>query len=422
MAHTLVHVDNLGKKFCRDLKKSLWYGVRDLGAELIGRGTDRSALRKDEFWALRDVSMSLERGETLGLIGHNGAGKTTLLRLLTGLIRPDEGCIRIGGRIQSLIALGAGFNPVLTGRENVYVNAAILGMSKAETDRRFEEIVDFAGIEEFIDMPVQSYSSGMVVRLGFSIAAHLEPEILLVDEVLAVGDLAFKTKCQLRIQELRRSGVAIVLVSHNLHTISHVCSRAMTFEKGRMIYEGDPETAIDQYRLSLLKRGEDPGSSRGGTGEIKVLGFEVLDQWGAPAEGFGVGDHVKLRVHYEALEPVEDPVFNVTIHVFNGEQVTGFRTDVDGFQVGVLSGKGHIDIVIPELNLLPNAYAMDVVIFHKDGFTFCDRVNKVGFLKIVGGLNINGISFLPHRYQLEAGSDGCSGDAVDEWGGRQGVL
>src|SRR5690606_16111974 len=232
----LVNVEHVSKKFCRSLKRSLWYGARDLGSELIGRSNGRGRLREDEFWAVRDVSFQVARGETLGLIGHNGAGKTTMLRMLNGLIKPDHGRIAVTGRLQALIALGAGFNPILTGRENIYVYASVLGLSKAETDRRFDEIVEFSGIGEFIDMPVQSYSSGMTVRLGFSVAAHLDPDILLVDEVLAVGDMAFKTKGQVRIQELRENGVAIILVSHNLHTISHVCNRAIVFEKGQVIF------------------------------------------------------------------------------------------------------------------------------------------------------------------------------------------
>ena len=231
----LVNVEHVSKKFCRSLKRSLWYGARDLGSELIGRSNGRGRLREDEFWAVRDVSFQVARGETLGLIGHNGAGKTTMLRMLNGLIKPDHGRIAVTGRLQALIALGAGFNPILTGRENIYVYASVLGLSKAETDRRFDEIVEFSGIGEFIDMPVQSYSSGMTVRLGFSVAAHLDPDILLVDEVLAVGDMAFKKKGPVRLQELRVNGVAIILVSHNLHTISHVCNRAIVFEKGQVI-------------------------------------------------------------------------------------------------------------------------------------------------------------------------------------------
>ncbi len=250
MTLPLVSVQDLSKKFCRDLRRSLWYGVKDLGSELINRGRDHDSLRKDEFWAVREATFQLKRGETLGLIGSNGAGKTTLLRMLNGLIKPDSGRIEIRGRMQALIALGAGFNPVLTGRENIFINASILGISQSEIKRRYDEIVEFSGIKEFIDMPVQSYSSGMTVRLGFSIAAHLEPDILLVDEVLAVGDLAFRTKCQVRIQELKEKGVGIILVSHNLHTVSHICSRAITLERGQIIYDGDTGRAIDVYRAT----------------------------------------------------------------------------------------------------------------------------------------------------------------------------
>ena len=388
MSEPLVSVENVSKKFCRSLKRSLWYGVKDLGSELVGRSHGQGELRKQEFWAVKEVSLKLERGETLGLIGHNGAGKTTLLRMLNGLIKPDEGRIKVRGRMQALIALGAGFNPVLTGRENVYVNASVLGISGREIDRRFDQIVAFSGIEEFIDMPVQSYSSGMIVRLGFSIAAHLEPDILLVDEVLA-----FKTKCQVRIQELRERGVAVILVSHNLHTISHVCSRAITFEKGQILYEGDTEEAIDIYRTSLIKRNEGMEDLlRAGTGEIKVDHVEVLGERDEPKFEFNVGDYLKLRFFYDAEEPVEEPVFNLTLHILNGDQVT----------TGVLSGRGFIDVVVPNLNLLPNIYTIDAVIFHRDGFTFYDRVNKTGHLKVVGGLKVNGTAYLPHSYRLKA--------------------
>jgi len=400
MPDTLVEVENVSKKFCRTLKRSLWYGVRDLGSELTGRDEGHRTLRKKEFWAVKDVSLCLKSGETLGLIGHNGAGKTTLLRMLNGLIKPDQGRITVRGRMQALIALGAGFNPVLTGRENIYVNASVLGIPKAEIDRRFEQIVEFSGIEEFIDMPVQSYSSGMAVRLGFSVAAHMEPDILLVDEVLAVGDLAFKTKCQVRIQELRESGVAIILVSHNLHTISHVCSRAIAFERGRLIYEGDTEQAIDVYRTSLIKSNKGMEEAlRAGTGEIRIRKVEILDQADGPRSEIGVGEFAKIRFHYQAMEAVKDPVFNITVHVLNSHQVTGIRTDVDGLRLGTIEGEGYVDILIPQLNLLPNIYTLDAVLFHSDGFTFYDRVNHITHLTVTGGLQVNGTAFLPHTWQ-----------------------
>lgn len=399
MSEPLIRVAGVGKKFCRSLKRSLWYGVRDLGSEVFGRSGERR-LRKDEFWALQDVSFELGPGETLGLIGHNGAGKTTLLRMLTGLIRPDAGRIEIRGRLQALIALGAGFNPLLTGRENIHVNAAILGLSKKDIARLFDRIVDFAGIDEFLDMPVQSYSSGMAVRLGFSIAAHVDPDILLVDEVLSVGDLAFRTKCQVRIDEMRQRGVAIILVSHNLHTVSHICRRAIALDRGRALFDGDTERAIDVYRESLLARattGHD--QIRGGTGEIRVQRAEILGGDGQRRAQHATGDFVKIRIHYSASEPVHNPVFNVVVHILNGHQVTGLRTDTDGIDIGVVRGDGYIDLDIPAFNLLPNVYTVDAVIFHQDGVTFYDRVNTAAIVRVEGGLSVNGIAYLPHGWR-----------------------
>ncbi len=406
MTDTLVKLENVGKKFCRSFRQSLWYGVQDLGSELMGLTSGRAGLRKNEFWAVSGVSFQVRRGETLGLIGHNGAGKTTLLRLLNGLIKPDTGAIEIRGRMQALIALGAGFNPLLTGRENIYVNASVLGVSKKDTDRLFDAIVDFAGIEESIDMPVQSYSSGMAVRLGFSIAAHLEPDILLVDEVLAVGDLAFRAKCQVRIQEMKRKGVAIILVSHNLHTITHVCTRAITLEKGRVIYDGDTEQAIDLYRDSVTKGNRTTSESlRAGTGEIRVRRLEIFDEMGEVGQDFEVGDFVKIRIHYQALRPVKNPVFNLTMHLIDGHQVTGIRTDVDGYGLGTLEGEGFVEIAIPKLHLLPNIYVMDAVVFQEDGFSLCDRANNVGHLKLKGGLQINGTAYLPHTWHQSSSTE-----------------
>ena len=402
MSDTLVVVEKVSKKFCRTLKRSLWYGVNDLAYEMIGSKKGHLSLRPDEFWALNDVSFSLERGEALGLIGHNGAGKTTLLRMLNGLIRPDSGRIEIVGRMQALIALGAGFNPVLTGRENIYVNGAILGISRTEISRRFDEIVSFSGIEEFIDMPVQSYSSGMTVRLGFSVAAHLEPDVLLVDEVLAVGDLAFRTKCQVRIQELKQSGVVIIFVSHNLHAVSHICSRAITLERGRVIYDGSTEQAIDTYRLSLLKSNENINDVlRPGTREIRIQNVEILNDVDEPQEEFQIGDPVKIRLHYRADEEVINPVFNVAMSILYSETVTGIRTDVDGLQSGRIRGEGFVDVIIPNLYLLPNVYTIDGVIFHRDGYTYYDRMNKAAHFKISGGLQVNGSAYLPHSWQFE---------------------
>lgn len=402
MTDTLVKVENVSKKFCRDLKRSLWYGVQDLGFELLAQKSTDKKLRKDEFWAVKDISFEVARGEVLGLIGHNGAGKTTILRMLNGLIKPDKGRVVVKGRMQALIALGAGFNPILTGRENIFVNASILGISEKEIKKRFDEIVEFSGIKDYIDMPVQSYSSGMTVRLGFSVAAHLEPDILLVDEVLAVGDLAFRTKCQVRIQELRRKGVAIIFVSHNLHAVSHICNRSITLNKGQIIYDGYTEEAINKYRTNLIDNHKEIAKElKVGTGEIKITKVLVLNDLDEEMADYHLQDFVKIRLHFLANTPVENPVFNITINVLYGEQVTGFRTDTDGINNGFVEGKGFIDIVIPKLNLLPNNYSIDAIIFHQDGFTFYDRINKAAYIRVEGGLDINGTAYLPHTWKLD---------------------
>jgi lipopolysaccharide transport system ATP-binding protein len=401
---TLVIVENVNKKFCRGLKRSLWYGVKDMGAELIGRNNNRDQLRQDEFWAVKDVSFDLKRGETLGLIGHNGAGKTTMLRMLNGLIKPDAGRLEIRGRMQALIALGAGFNPILTGRENVYINAAVLGIPKAEVDRRYDEIVAFAGIEEFMDMPVQSYSSGMRVRLGFSVAAYMNPDILLVDEVLSVGDLTFRAKSRQRIQELMENGVAIILVSHNLHTISYICSRTIVFEKGHIIYSGETERAIDIYRASVIKH-QGVEITRAGTGEIKITKFEILDEADMPQVEFNMGSLVKLRLYYQAQEPIQNPVINIAIYGQGGNQITGLRNDADNTQLGTLFDSGYIDIVIPNFNLLPNIYILTVTIFHAEGYAFYDRIEGLAQLKVSGGHRVNGDVYVPHSWYLSQTSN-----------------
>lgn len=245
----LVKVEGVSKKFCRDLKKSLWYGFKDIVNELIpsARAAEgHSTLRAAEFWSVKNVSFELRRGECLGLIGRNGAGKTTLLKMLNGLIKPDQGRIEIRGRIGALIALGAGFNPILTGRENIYVNASVLGLSKREIEDKLEEIIEFAEIGEFIDSPVQTYSSGMQVRLGFAVATALEPDVLLLDEVLAIGDAAFRSKCYHRIGKLLRK-CAVIFVSHDSVQTSRICDFCLYLKNGEMLALGRTQDVLGEY-------------------------------------------------------------------------------------------------------------------------------------------------------------------------------
>jgi len=290
----LVKVDNLSKKFCKDLKTSLWYGVKDLCSNVLGNNSeDSQELRPKEFWAVKDINFELRRGECLGLIGHNGAGKSTLLKILNGLINPDEGKITIKGRVCALIELGAGFNPILTGRENIYNNGAVLGFSKKEIDSKVEEIIDFAEIREFIDMPVQNYSSGMKVRLGFAVAAQMEPDVLIIDEVLAVGDLAFRMKCYHHLMNVISKKVAIILVSHNVVDIMRLCNVVSVIEKGKSIYYGNVEKGVGLYNNLANKESKDSSII-----SAKIISDTNID--------FQTGDTISFQIDINSKEFIKD--------------------------------------------------------------------------------------------------------------------
>lgn len=341
MSETLIKVEGLSKKFCRNLKKSLWYGMRDIGSELAGRRHGiEGVLRPDEFWAVRDINFELKRGECLGLIGHNGAGKTTLLRMLNGLIKPDQGRIEMRGKVGALIALGAGFNPILTGRENIYINAAVLGMSKQVVDSKIDEIIDFAEIREFINSPVQTYSSGMSVRLGFAIAAILiEPDILLLDEVLAVGDIGFAIKCLNTVRRITNRS-AVVFVSHNMQQISRFCTRVMVMSGGKVLIDSpEPSLGIDQY-YGLVKH-EQQVSGTGGAEilntQLRLAGEFVGDVEPTVPHGVELGLKIKLCIksassgaiiNVNIMDAAMSPVVTMPICSSEGK--------LNLFQVGVL--------------------------------------------------------------------------------------
>ena len=271
-AEVLVKVEGLSKKFCKDLKTSLWYGVKDLVSGITGSQANRP-LRDKEFWAVKDISFELRRGECLGLIGHNGAGKSTLLKILNGLINPDEGSVTMRGRVGALIELGAGFNPILTGRENIYNNGAVLGFTRKEIDAKVEEIIDFSEIREFIDMPVQNYSSGMKVRLGFSVAAQMEPDVLIIDEVLAVGDLGFYFKCLNKIGELIPK-TAVIYVSHNMPQVARICTKILLLDKGKSIFNNNQiSEGISKYSHSF----DNTSFQELGSGDITLENISFLN-------------------------------------------------------------------------------------------------------------------------------------------------
>lgn len=329
----LVRVEGVSKRFCRDLKRSLWYGVQDTVSDLIGRDGSTHDLRRDEFWALNDVSFELRRGECLGLIGHNGAGKTTLLKMLNGLFKPDNGRIEMRGRIGALIALGAGFNPILSGRENIYVNGSILGLTKREINEKIDGIIAFADIGKFIDAPVQSYSSGMAVRLGFAIAAAIKPDVLLLDEVLAVGDVGFQAKCFNTLAEFRKRGTAFILVSHNMHMIARYCQQVMYIRYGQVQHLGDVANGVALFLKDMQT--SDPDAASGsrdwsealGSAKIKFLGFQFLNAKNEAIIEADVGEPLTLVLQYERRDiTVKTAVLDVLIRdqegiVFQGTNV-----------------------------------------------------------------------------------------------------
>jgi ABC-type polysaccharide/polyol phosphate transport system ATPase subunit len=244
---TVVRVEGVSKKFCRSLKHTMLYGVKDIARDMLGCAQYSNSLRPDEFWALKDISFEIKRGECIGLIGPNGAGKSTLLKLLNGITLPDKGTIRVRGRIGALLELGAGFHPMLTGRENIHLTGAILGLSKDEIAKKFDAIVDFAGLEEFIDSPVKHYSSGMYMRLGFAIVAHANPDVFVIDEALAIGDVLFQSRCFAKLREFRMRGITIIFVTHSLDLVTAHCSRALLLKKGSLVANGEPKRVVDRY-------------------------------------------------------------------------------------------------------------------------------------------------------------------------------
>lgn len=357
MTDTLVAVENVSKKFCRSLKRSLWYGVRDLGNELVGRRIGGNGeLRPDEFWAVRDVGFELRRGECLGLIGHNGAGKTTLLRMLNGLIKPDQGRIEIRGRVGALIALGAGFHPLLTGRENIHVNAAVLGLSRGEINQRFGQIVEFSGLSDFIDSPVQNYSSGMYMRLGFSIAAHVHPDILLVDEALAVGDIAFVVKCLNKVAELRRNGTGIIFVSHNELQMREAAERCIVLSEGRVIGEGDPGRAFFLYEQARTASHESPDTGFVHDGPVRISQCMVGSSFPqAPATS---GEPLRLTIRCESTIVATGASLELRFWNAGGQVVTSIDSLGRNNPINLSPGACTITIDIASLALVPGRYRL----------------------------------------------------------------
>jgi ABC-type polysaccharide/polyol phosphate transport system ATPase subunit len=326
----------------------------------------------EEFWALRDVSLEVPASVTYGLIGENGSGKSTLLKCIARILLPDAGRVVTDGKVAALLELGSGFHPELSGRENVFLNGSILGLSRGEITRRFDDIVGFAGLERFIDTPVKNYSSGMYVRLGFSVAINVDPDILLVDEVLAVGDESFQRRCAERFADFRRAGRTVVLVSHAMGQLRNLCDEVAWLEHGRLKAVGSPGNVVDDYvgaahaaREAVPAGGgaEPADRSRWGSGEARIDRVELLDAAGRPTSSVRTGDPVTVRLRWSTREPVDRPVFGVAVHSLDGVEVTGPNTrDVD-LVPDKIDGSGIVDLAVPRLLLLPGTYELSGAVY-----------------------------------------------------------
>jgi ABC-2 type transport system ATP-binding protein len=319
----------------------------------------------EEFWALQEVSFEVTPGTTFGLIGENGSGKSTLLKCLARILRPDKGSLKVNGKVSALLELGAGFHPELSGRENVFLNGAILGLTQKELGRKFDQIVDFAGLGQFIDQPVKNYSSGMYVRLGFSVAINVDPDVLFVDEVLSVGDEAFQRKCNEKFADLRAAGKTIVLVSHSMSQVNTLCDEVVWLEHGRVKQVGAAHEVIDKYMGNVhfdRQVADEAGHVRWGSGEARIVKVEMLDASGAAVERARTGDPVTFRMHFEADQPIAKPVFGFGIDTVEGVHLTGPNNRDGNCVPDQIEGRGHIDLNVDRLMLLKGTYDVTVSI------------------------------------------------------------
>ena len=393
-----IRLDRVSKRY------RILHDVEEPGHPLA-RKVRRFFRRPSEFWAVRDVSFEVARGEALGIIGHNGAGKSTMLKLLSSITSPTRGEIEIRGRLAALIEVGSGFHPELTGRENVFLNGSILGMRRAEIARKLDRIVEFAGVEQFVDTPVKRFSSGMYVRLGFSIAAHLDPDILLLDEVLAVGDAAFQERCLQRIGELQRGGTTIVFISHDLAAVERLCRRVILMDHGTVAAEGPAAEVIARYEAGARAAAPTrPGSgAQGGfRHEASIVSCELEHPLGARGRGFPTGSRLVARLGYEVREPVPDAAFELFFLTQEGEIHCQLSTELSGARIDLRPGRGEVEFTWPELGLLPGLYRVSASIKHRGGAPGADIDHHpaAGVLRVDPGRNVAGTFYAPHAWRM----------------------
>lgn len=411
MSQIALNIDNISKQYrlgevgsgtlSHDLNR-WWHRVR--GKEdpylKVGVENDRASRGGEYVWALKDVNFDVKPGEVLGVIGKNGAGKSTLLKVLSQVTKPTTGSIKIKGRLAALLEVGTGFHPDLTGRENIFLNGAILGMTKKEIERKLDEIIDFSGVAKYVDTPVKRYSSGMMVRLGFAVAAHLEPEILIVDEVLAVGDAEFQKKCLGKMQDVSSQGRTIFFVSHNMASIKALCTRGILMKNGKVEYDGDVDTAVVRYMNTEEGIGKDgiiPGNARRmGTGEGRFTYFAMLDDNDAPCDQQPYSKELKFIVKFDVQKSIEDAILDIRICSKEGVELTHSMNKYNA-PVPLKLQPGEREFMVKMENTFhPGAYTVSIGLHYGDGIT-------VDYLENIYDFNV--LSF----------SEGAEGGFVYNW-------
>lgn len=385
--------------------------------ELLSGGIGLRRRAKEIVWALRDVDLIVPRGETLGIIGPNGAGKSTILNIISRVVVPTSGQVIARGRVSSLLELGAGFHPDLTGRENIFLYGSFLGLTRADMARRFDDIVDFSGIPAMIDAPVKRYSSGMYLRLAFSVAIHVEPDILLVDEVFAVGDHAYQERCIQRIRELQQRGITILFVSHSMSTVRQMCSRAIWLANGRIMADGVPDLVIDRYLSEAISQKEVRLSApqtitgaRWGSGEVEITRVSFLDTQGRECNFVPVGGPLHICIEFVAHQRIERPVFGLAIHRNDGTHVNGPNTRLAGLPIDAVEGPGVVEYRVESLPLLPGGYTLSVAVhdweglhaydYHYQAFPFTVDPSPVT-------TEVYGLVWMPARWRFVCGGVEC---------------
>ena len=395
-----VRFDKVSKKFDLDIARP-----RSLQEMFVQR---RVRAEADAFWAVKDVSFTIEPGEHVGLVGTNGSGKSTMLKLMSRVLEPTSGKIEMHGRVAGLLELGTGFHPDLTGRENIFLNASILGLPRTEIQRRLDDIIDFADIGPFIDVQVRNYSSGMVVRLGFAITTALVPEVLLIDEVLAVGDADFQRKCISRLEDLQSQGVTLVFVSHGMAQVQQLCQRAIWISHGRVVADGEVESVAGRYMDSVApvatKRRAPQGevqTNRWGTYAAEITRVELQNAVGECPPYFKTGDFLRLRMHYQAHTRIEQPTFGLAFYRHDGMHVNGPNSVSEGYHIDAIEGRGYTDYLIPQLPLNPGTYELTVAIYDRNSKLAYDHQHRAFPLEVraTGLWSEAGVVHIPASWQ-----------------------